>query len=561
MMSTNASNNFTFQLRTLTLTAPLSKFLKNPATPLALATLSALVWGFLYLHTFFDPDIAWLLICLERFLAGGTYTGNFYETNPPLSFLIYLPALPLYAWNIMSAQMAVVVSFFFYIAVANFCTYRLLRILQCSGVTALSFIAALLLTQTWCAAISFGQKDHLVYIFLVPSCLFQVMRTYAHPVKRPLSIACAAMGGLAVCIKPHYAVIPAFLFAHRLWHTKSLRNSVLSIDFVTMLITGVGYALMTYLLFPDFINIMIPEVIDTYLPVETSFSVNNVLPYFILFPASYALSGLWNNRDTDYTIRKYIFYSACALGMSMFIPFLLQGKWFHYQAIPFIASCFFCLLFAAAFADRNKILGVNVILLLATLITFAFGYIQTVGSKKTPVLTPDEFSNLPYHQALLDLAWNGKVLFTEVRPLSTGIFYQLPLTSTSRFAQIWPLTSAISQLQKSPPPSPDEKSVIVEKMNAVVEMLASDIAQAHPSVISIPQYTDPATQKPFQNYRDFLMKNASFAQEMKNYALERSVTLDRSAILPAITEDKDKFQIFDLYVRNKPDKTVRNSGE
>lgn len=533
-----------------------ARIINNPVTPFALAVISICVWASLYFNTFFDPDIAWLLLCLERFLAGGTYTGNFYETNPPLSFLIYLPALPLYALNIMNAQAAIVSTFLLYMGISNFCTYKLLRVLDCSTTTISALITALLLTQTWCAAISFGQKDHLVYILLFPSCLFQIMHTYKRPEGLALAIACSIMGALAVCIKPHYAVIPALLFLHRLWHVRSLRITVLSVDFITMFITGLAYLVLIIVLFPDFIPVIVPEVIATYLPVETSFGIQNVTPYFFLFLLSLTAFFLWDDKAVDYSLRKHIFGFSIALGIALFIPLLAQGKWFHYQAIPFISAGFFCLIFAAAFVDKRKTARIMIALPLALLITFSFGYVQTVGGKSTHVLTTKEFINLPYHQALLELASNNKVMFTEVRPLSMGIFYQTPLRSTSRFAQIWPYTSAITRLQTSPPPSPEEKSAIVQKMNAVVDMLADDLARGQPSVVSIPQYTDPATQKPSQNYRDFLMKNQNFAREMKNYTFSHSVPLNKSAVLPAIKEDKDKFQIFDLYVRNQP-----NHGE
>ncbi len=37
-------------------------------------------------------DISWLLVVAKKWLAGGQYFKDFYETNPPASFLIYLPA-------------------------------------------------------------------------------------------------------------------------------------------------------------------------------------------------------------------------------------------------------------------------------------------------------------------------------------------------------------------------------------------------------------------------------------------------------------------------------------
>ncbi len=49
------------------------------------------LWLALQFNTALNFDHAWLLTAAQRLLAGGTMAQDFYETNPPLSVLLYVP--------------------------------------------------------------------------------------------------------------------------------------------------------------------------------------------------------------------------------------------------------------------------------------------------------------------------------------------------------------------------------------------------------------------------------------------------------------------------------------
>ena len=104
-----------------------SDFKYHPAITAAIIILFICGWSVLYMEVHFDIDIGWLLQCLDRFIAGGTYNDDFYETNPPLSFLIYLPAYPLYSYLGISAKAAVTTLFTIYIAISSLSIYSLIQ--------------------------------------------------------------------------------------------------------------------------------------------------------------------------------------------------------------------------------------------------------------------------------------------------------------------------------------------------------------------------------------------------------------------------------------------------
>ncbi len=49
--------------------------------------------GFIFFnpHFLLNNDVYWLIEVGERWLHGGQYIKDYFETNPPLAFYIYLP--------------------------------------------------------------------------------------------------------------------------------------------------------------------------------------------------------------------------------------------------------------------------------------------------------------------------------------------------------------------------------------------------------------------------------------------------------------------------------------
>ena len=46
-----------------------------------------------YANGYLSGDVAWYLIAGERLLDGQSNSESFFDTNPPMSFIIYLPAV------------------------------------------------------------------------------------------------------------------------------------------------------------------------------------------------------------------------------------------------------------------------------------------------------------------------------------------------------------------------------------------------------------------------------------------------------------------------------------
>ncbi|MDH5722076.1 MAG: hypothetical protein OEY94_01980 [Alphaproteobacteria bacterium] len=515
---------------------------------LVIIFVSTALWINIYLNIHMDTDTGWLLQCLERFLSGGNYSTDFYETNPPLSFLIYLPAYPLYITGLVHAKTAILLVFLSYIFIANILLYYLLRQIPLNKMQAISLVACLVISQTWMSGVNFGSKDHLIYICLLPYCIYQVLILQGQTVHKPTTTLVSLLAGLALCIKPHYAIIPALFAVQRLVRNKSLYKTMLSRDFIIIALVIFAFALFYALRFPDFFTIILSDLREIYSN-ESRFDITNYLSFLSLPFMALLCFGLLPDDNESYNRLKPVIYNLALLSFVLFVPFAVQGKGFEYQAIPFIGTGLIVLLFSLFCLLTYHIK--QPLLVLTLIFSLSISLLTKLNTgKNKDLMNSEEFVSLPYHQKLEEYAWNNVYASYEFHSLVLALPYYTDLKNGSRFGQLWPISGLSQKLQQNHLPE-KERLKVQEKMRHYISMLAQDIDRYKPSVISIPQYYDPENNGPSKKYLDFLLSNPEFKEKMRSYDFVERVDFDKSLIVVGIKEEKDKILSFDLFQRRK----------
>ncbi len=508
-------------------------FKYHPAITAAIFIAITLVWSKLFIGLHMDVDMGWLLQCLDRFIAGGTYTEDFYETNPPLSFLMYLPAYPLYTYLGIDAQISVLLCFMAYLMIANITLYKMLTHDR------VAIIAAFFIAQTWAMGISFGTKDHLIFIFLPTLCLFQYLITIDKKPGKCISIACIIMGGIAIALKPHFAIIPAAFFAHRLYTSKSIVKCISSIDFIGLLIFGVFYLIFITLLTPSFWDIF---------PIVTSlYSIDKPFPLTMrLFYLGFAGFAIICSLFIENKNIKAAIYACAALSILCLFPYLLQNKGFHYHALPLLGfgmtALFLGIYGAAKYLTPHK----DVRLWLSAFFIAMLGLTYVTGGQKE-FQTEGQFLAQPLVDTIDELAWNRSYATYDFKAPLGALPYMTDLKNGSRFGQIWALYG-LSQKHKAAT-TDEEKQGIKKQMLKQVDLFAEDMKRYKPSIITIPQYKDPATGEKTKNYYNFLIQNENFKKNMQNYIYEDTLDIDISFVNN--NKNPDKIVAHDVFVLKK----------
>ncbi len=514
-------------------------------------------WSTLYLDALMNMDIGWLLQCLERFLNGGTYSADFYETNPPLSFLIYLPAFPLYTYLGWDALYAIIGVFFAYIALSNLTVAALLKKLNLTRDSIVLIISGCLIVETWAAGMSFGQRDHLVFTFLLPLCLYQYLATTADkPVPLSLSIPSILMGGIAICLKPYYGIITALFFAHRLYTTRSLSKCIMSADFIGLAIIGASYIAFVVTQTPDFLSVILPEVLSLY-SIDKPYPLNSRFFYvgYAIVATGFALF-LKKENTTEKNIRTCVFILT-GLSILCFIPYLLQNKGFHYHAFPAMAFGMLALFLSIYNVITEIIKTPNTALIIACTIIVSLTYSVTIGKTSSQFLTAKQYLKTPLIHTITQNAWNDTFVVYDFKSTFTSIPSLTELKNGSRFGQLWPLYNL--SLLHGIVQTEEQRQKVKQDMLTVVDLLVEDLEKSPPSVIAIPRYPDPATQQETDTFIKFLRSHEGFDNKMNDYQLEGTKKYNRC--LHNDNSDVECMLSYDVYVLKQPENNHKTPNE
>ncbi len=497
---------------------------------------SLIVWSTLYLKTHIDVDTAWLLDCLDRFMAGGTYINDFYETNPPLSFLIYLPAYPFYTYLNIDPKLSVFLNITLFLGIADYTLFCLLRKeKQFKSKELLIIMAALLVSQSWVASTSFTSKDHLISAFLLPLLLYQYRLTRGLETGKFLAASSIILGAIAICLKPYYAIIPALFFAHRLYTTRSLMKSVTKPDFWGMLLIGCSYILFIWVFTPEFFKLL-PEIISLY-SIDRPFPLSTRY-YYVVYGLVAAIGAKFVFSEEEQKPLRYSVYVLAALSFICMIPYLIQDKGFHYQALPVMlygTTALFITVYGLA-KELFKCKDDTALWVAGAVLILIFGGTSYNLKKSRP--TKEQFMAIPLVDTVDELAWNR---------VYTNYYFKhnlacLPRISSlengSRFGEIWPLTGLTIMLNETK--DKQEIKEIKAQMYKIVDLMVEDMKRYKPSIILIPMFADPESGKPTKSFLKFLKGHEAFKENFSNYEYYDTILFALDAATEATSANFEK---------------------
>src|SRR5579872_2987322 len=174
-----------------------------------------------------NNDVAWLLTLAERFLGGARPDIDFIEFNPPASYLIYLPA----AWVahvfgvrselVLIAIVAGCAALSTWAAGAILWRARLVERWQLPGMAFASMLALLIFSYS-----SFAQREHVALIALLPMLAVYASRARSAESSSWIAALSGVGGGLAICIKPYFALALLLPVLGVAWNRRHMRRGL-----------------------------------------------------------------------------------------------------------------------------------------------------------------------------------------------------------------------------------------------------------------------------------------------------------------------------------------------
>jgi hypothetical protein len=312
-----------------------------PSRALLIAAALLLPWlGLLQPSAGMCHDIAWFYYVARGVLRGGKLYRDYIEPNAPLASLTLIPVVWLNAALHVAPAWGVRIYFTGVCSLVLVLCVAMLRALRLSGTQQLWGLVSLTVVCVFLPKANFGQREHLLFMLLVPYTLAAAAACRGAAPGCALGAAAGALAAMAVFIKPPFLLVPALLEIFVVVRTRRLtwrRSEVWTFAAVMAALIAV-----TAVFFPLYAATVVPWAVALYGGYDKP---GNVVAYTAVY-GGLALAGWFACKpgvnSTLRTLRDVVMVAfAGAL-----LAFVAQGKGWFYQAYP--ASAFAALLVAGA---------------------------------------------------------------------------------------------------------------------------------------------------------------------------------------------------------------------
>lgn len=495
--------------------------------------------GFLYIPSLYamvlSSDIAILISFAERILDGMKVTEAYYDPNPPMSMIIYIP--------VVLASRALDITLyhaqFFYtliiIAASFVLSALLLRRIDSldhfmRNLLLMSGLAALFIVPTT----SFGDRDHLIICGLLPFTLVQICFLKNIAVPNSLKIPALLLGTIGVLIKPHYGLLPTVLLIWRFAKTRDFKI-VFHSDFLFLAVGVLGYAAVMLTFFSDYLFIVLLDVITFYTSIRHPIIIPEMTAYTML--CALCVFAAYESRQEEG--HKRAVYALAGFCVLMLITYWAQGKGLNYHRIPYMV--FFTMAFSSAlylFAARFIAKPLSFFLS----ITICWFMLLTFRGLPYQMVTHESFKQLPLSLAMDKYCPdNNETCRYFFYHDTSEIIHQLAIYDNgfhaSRFTSLWFLPVILFEENKLADGKKDEMVYAIEDVQAMkdryTKMMVEDFNTMQPDVLLI--LTGEQFDGRSFEFIDYFSYDPEFVKIMENYKKVDAYTFKREMYYPGMT--------------------------
>jgi hypothetical protein len=281
-----------------------------------------------------NTDNSWLFTVAEHVLAGARPYVDIIESNPPASFLIYLPAAMI-AEALGAPIEAIAVAFVFLSAVL--CAWLAWRILLEAGIVRASEAGFVAVAASFALLVlpgfAFAQREHLAVIWCLPVLAVYAARLAGARPDWRKALAAGVLAGFVICIKPHFVLAFALPLSGCMIARRSFRLAFAVENLAAAAVT-LSFAAVTFLFFPAYFGTM-QVMLDAYVPLKEPLSSLLRQRWLVLNIGLLAITG-YIGRGACFTPRAFTFIAA---SVGFLISYLVQAKGWANHALPAVTLC------------------------------------------------------------------------------------------------------------------------------------------------------------------------------------------------------------------------------
>jgi hypothetical protein len=325
-----------------------------PAVELIAVTFCMVVGIWMQTRVHLNEDVAWITHSAGLMLEGRRFGSEIIDVNPPLIWLVTLPAAALAKAGLLS-EVDALRFYVWTLCVGSILLCRhLLRPLRASGgrIEAAAILVAIVFAVAIGAQRSFGEREYLTFVLGMPYVLLMAARLGHHAaVPRSLAILVGVSAGIGFGFKPWLLAVPLLLEVYSVLKNRTLRG-VFRTETVAMGCVLIAYVLVVVLFAQDYLKHTVPVATATY----WAFAV----PFKWIWATWSDLSpSLWVALGMLLLSRPLSPYAWTLLAafVGFAVNFWAQGRGFYYHAYPLISVAGVLLAYAGVRAARQLLSG------------------------------------------------------------------------------------------------------------------------------------------------------------------------------------------------------------
>ncbi len=435
-----------------------------------------------------NHDVGWLLLGARRLLEPGPLSADrFVDVTPP-------PILALYALPVAASQA---------LGVTEIAALRVFVIGLAAGSLLLCRLAASralsaeppALARTWLVAVGilllplvgydFGQREHLITLLLLPYLVDAAARAQASDPPRLLAIGIGAAAGLAIGMKPQYALV-VLAVEGVVWRARRQRWPALLSPELGALAAAVALAAAwTAWRAPDYLRVTLPLVWETYGAYHSPLA--RLVRWFDL-PLAGALILIASRVRNGL---RALARALVAAAFAAYAAYLLAGTEWDYHRYPFgvLAIAALALPLLRPLSRAPVAIGAAVLLAAASLFVAPLEI-------RAPRLPGQAWAGWSQGAATAEILRvverQGSVrsifLFSSsVAPAFPAVNYA-GVGWASRFSCLWLLPAVVSTRAQPDPALPEARRQRLEAIGRdLVAAVSDDLARARPELVLVPR--------------------------------------------------------------------------
>ena len=516
--------------------------------PLCIATL-ILLWFSNYFQAAIGSDVSFLTLAAEKFLLGMKMSEAYYDTNPPLSILIYVPAVLLSQLSGLQLYTSLHIYFTLLFTISFILSVNVIRKLpNITHEQRVIILCCFAYITTIFSGYDFGQKDHILALFLFPLVILQLLLTYGVKVSAIVKWSILILASVFILIKPHFGLVPLFLFSHRIVLQKRF-NIYKDHDFLALACAAIIYAILLITVFNDYLFEIMPNVISLYAN-DISQQQRAISLLIMLISLTPVALG-----QTIFKKMPEIVQLMSVIAFLCMIPVFMQGKGFLYHAIPhkiFFAGAWTLLICYAVNASLKEITFLK---LSGYIIATGFicwlciqGYTNINKLPKHEIFKTSKLSDVLNDCSRENCSF---FMFTDTINISQELSLYTRKKNITRFPTPWYFPVLLyqkDQIKQGLPAQYTQKEVD-EKLSFFLSLEAQTIQKNTPDILIIGHVKFTGVSDEIFDFKNFSTEhNETFKDIWMQYELDQSITVDRADYM-ARKFPNEELTTYDIYLR------------